>query len=101
MMNQYIPQVRFHPGETLSEKLEEMCMDYEEFALRTGEQEKTIIAVLNGKRDITPDLAVQFELVTKIPVHFWLNSQRGYNEFRARENHNKTRRTVMELHTVC
>lgn len=83
--NQYFPSVVFHPGETLAEKLQEMEMGPKEFALRTGKPEKTIIAVLNGKSSITPDMAVQFENVTKIPANFWMNHQRGYDEFIARE----------------
>jgi len=39
--NQYFPQVVFHPGETLIEKLEEMRMGPKEFALRTGKPDKT------------------------------------------------------------
>ncbi|RYE55984.1 MAG: addiction module antidote protein, HigA family [Sphingobacteriales bacterium] len=83
-INEYIPQSRPHPGITLSEKLEEMGMGIKEFALRTGKPEKTIIAVLGGESSITPDMAVQFEDVTRIPVHFWLNHQRAYDEFVAR-----------------
>ncbi|MBK6902799.1 MAG: HigA family addiction module antidote protein [Saprospirales bacterium] len=83
--NQYFPQSRPHPGETLEEKLEEMEMGPKEFALRTGKPEKTIIAVLKGESSITPDMAVQFENVTKIPAHFWMNHQRGYDEYIARE----------------
>ena len=79
--NQYIPQIRFHPGETLSEKLEEMGMSSEDFSVFTGKSEKIINAFLNGKIPVTPDMAVQFENVTEIPVHFWLNSQRQYDEF--------------------
>lgn len=30
-------------------------------------------------------MAVQFENVTKIPAHFWMNHQRGYDEYIARE----------------
>ena len=90
--NQYFPSVVFHPGETLAEKLEEMEMGPKEFALRTGKPEKTIIAVLNGKSSITPDMAVQFENVTKIPANFWMNHQRGYDEFIAREK----RQTVIQ-----
>jgi len=82
--NQYFPQVVFHPGETLIEKLEEMGMGPKEFALRTGKPEKTITAILKGDSSITADTAVQFENVTKIPAHFWLNSQRGYDEYLAR-----------------
>jgi len=83
--NQYFPQTRPHPGETLAEKLEEMQMGPKEFSLRTGKPEKTIIAVLKGKSAITPDMSVQFENVTKIPAHFWMNHQRSYDEFIARE----------------
>jgi addiction module HigA family antidote len=83
--NQYFPQSRPHPGETLAEKLEEMEMGPKEFALRTGKPEKTIIAVLKGESSITPDMAVQFENVTKIPANFWMNNQRGYDEYMARE----------------
>ena len=37
-------------------------------------------------------MAVQFENVTKIPANFWMNHQRGYDEFVAREK----RQTVIE-----
>ena len=83
--NQYFPQSVPHPGETLVEKLEEMEMGPKEFALRTGKPEKTIIAALKGESSITPDMAVLFENVTKIPAHYWMNHQRGYDEFIARE----------------
>lgn len=83
--NQYSPSVVFHPGETLAEKLDEMEMGPKEFALRTGKPEKTIIAVLKGESSITPDMAVQFENATRIPAHFWMNHQRSYDEYLARE----------------
>lgn len=83
--NEYIPPVVFHPGETLAEKLQEMAMGPKEFALRTGKPEKTITAVLKGGSSITPDMAVQFEVVTKIPAHFWMNHQKSYDEYIARE----------------
>jgi addiction module HigA family antidote len=83
--NQYFPQVAFHPGETLTEKLEELGMGPKEFAVRSGKPEKTIIAILKGESSITPEMAVQFEHVLKIPAHFWLNIQRNYDEFKARE----------------
>jgi addiction module HigA family antidote len=84
-INQYIPQVAFHPGETLSEKLDEIGMGPKEFAVRTGKPEKTIIAIIKGKSSITAEMAVQFEHVLKIPAHFWLNMQRSFDEFVARE----------------
>jgi len=83
--NQYFPQSHPHPGETLAEKLEELNMGPKEFAIRTGKPEKTIIAILNGNSAITADMAIQFENVTKIPAHFWMNHQRNYDESIARE----------------
>jgi len=83
--NQYHPQSVPHPGDTLREKLDEMNMGPKEFALRTGKPEKTIIAIIRGDSSITPDMAVQFESVTKIPANFWMNHQRNYDEYIARE----------------
>ncbi len=83
--NQYFPQSVPHPGITLEEKLEEMEMGPKEFALRAGKPEKTITAILKGDSSITPDMAVQFENVTKIPSHFWTNLQRDFDEYIARE----------------
>ena len=98
--NKYVPQVFFHPGETLIEKLDELGLNTNEFAELTGRPEKTIIAVLKGKIDITPDLATQFERVTQIPANFWINSQRHYDEFQARENYKKTKKKLMELQPI-
>ena len=95
--NQYYPQSLPHPGETLSEKLEEMGLNFKEFAVLTGKSERIIISILNGTCAITPDMAAQFENVTQIPVHFWMNSQRGYDEFKARDHHKKYVKSTPEL----
>lgn len=83
--NQFFPQIAFHPGETLADKLEELGMGPKEFAVRSGKPEKTIIAIIKGESSLTPEMAVKFEHVLKIPAHFWLNIQRDYDEFRARD----------------
>ena len=83
--NQYIPQSYPHPGETLEEKLQEIGMVSKEFKIRTGIPEKTVCAIIKGENSITAEMAVQFESVTKIPANFWLNSQRLYDEYVARE----------------
>jgi HTH-type transcriptional regulator / antitoxin HigA len=88
-VGKYVPPIVFHPGETLAEKLEELAMGPKEFALRTGKPEKTITAILKGDSSITPDMAVQFEVVTRIPAHFWMNHQRSYDEYLAREKRQK------------
>lgn len=75
----------FHPGTTLREKLDEMGMGVKEFAVRTSKPEKTINAVLMGDSSLTPDMAVAFEQITRIPAHMWLNLQRNYDEYMARQ----------------
>lgn len=80
----------YHPGETLEEKLQEMGMGVKEFATRVSKPEKTIIAVLKGKSSITPDMAVAFEMVTKIPATMWLRHQKSYDEFIARKKREKS-----------
>ncbi|MCA0387585.1 MAG: HigA family addiction module antidote protein [Bacteroidetes bacterium] len=89
LKNQYFPQIAFHPGETLAEKLEELKMSNKEFAIRTGKPEKTITAIINGESSVTPDMAVIFENVLKIPAHFWMAKQRHFDEFKAREKRNE------------
>ncbi len=84
-INQFKPDVVFHPGETLHEKLEELNMGPKEFAIRTGKPEKTIIAILNGDSSVTPEMAVLFESVIKIPADFWLRKQFRYDEYNARQ----------------
>ena len=84
--------VVYHPGETLDEKLQEMGMSVKEFATRVSKPEKTIIAVLKGKSSITPEMAVAFELVTKIPARMWLRHQKRYDEFVARRKREQTLR---------
>lgn len=79
-----------HPGEILEEKLQEMNMGVKEFATRVSKPEKTIIAVLKGKSSITPDMAVAFEMVTKIPTYMWLRHQKSYDEFIARKKREAT-----------
>ena len=82
--NEYAPQTVTHPGITLREKLGEMGMSQKEFAVRTGKPEQTIVKVINGESSLTPDMAVQFESVLRIPATFWLKRQQLYDEVVAR-----------------
>lgn len=83
--NEFILDIAFHPGETLAEKLDEINMGPKEFSIRTGKPEKTITAVLKGESAITPDMAVLFEDVLKIPAGFWLKRQYKHDEYISRQ----------------
>jgi len=84
-LNEFYTDIAFHPSDTLAEKLEELNMGPKEFAVRTGKPEKTIIAILKGDSSITPEMAVLFESVLKIPANFWIKRQFNYDEYKARE----------------
>lgn len=86
-INKYYPESVTHPKEVLIESLEDNNIGAKEFAVKTGKPEKTITAVLKGESAITPDMAVLFEQVLKIPVHFWLEAQKNYDEYKARINY--------------
>ncbi len=94
--NEYHAPIVFHPGETLAEKLNELQMGVKEFAVRTNKPEKTIITILKGKSSITPEMAVKFENVLNIPAHFWLNLQRNYDEFVARQKERESLKKSFE-----
>jgi addiction module HigA family antidote len=83
----YIPDIAFHPGETLKEILDEKGMTNKELSLRSNKPEKTISKVVNGTSALTPDMAIAFETVLGLPAQFWMNLQRDFDETSARLNH--------------
>ena len=68
------------PGDVLKEKLQEMGVDVNDFAVRIGYTPKTMNELLKGKSRVTIEMAYALEYGTEIPVSFWLNLQRGYDE---------------------
>jgi HTH-type transcriptional regulator / antitoxin HigA len=89
----YAPETVTPPGETLEEVLVERGMTQAELAVRTGRPTKTINEIVKGKAAITPETALQFELVLGIPSSFWNAREQLYREALARarekESHEK------------
>src|SRR5262245_16338701 len=83
-LNQYAPTSVSPPGETLLEILEARGMSQADLADRTGRPKKTINEIIQGKAAITPETALQFELVLGIPAAFWNARERNYREAIAR-----------------
>jgi len=78
--NQYIPDHVSAPGETLQEILETRGMSQAELADRTGRPKKTINEIIKGKAAITPETALQLELVLGAPASFWNSRESQYRE---------------------
>jgi len=89
IQNRYNPDYVSPPGDTLLEVLEDRDMTQAELAERTGRPKKTINEIIKGKAAITPETALQLELVFNIPASFWNNHERRYREFLAQQEEKK------------
>ena len=72
------------PGELLAEELEARGMTQRELADRTGRPGQKISEIINGKKSITYDTALELEKVLGIPAHFWVNLEASYQLSKAR-----------------
>ena len=72
------------PGATVREQLENRSMSQKEFAQRMGMSEKHISHLINGKVELTHEVALRLESVLGIPAKFWNNMEALYREQEAR-----------------
>lgn len=73
-----------HPGEILSDELEEIGMKPVELAARLGVADNRIYQILHGRRSITADTALRLGRFFKTGPEFWLNLQQAYELDKAR-----------------
>ena len=73
------PDLLIHPGETISDILEERKITQKELAQRAGVSEPFLSDVIHGKKDISKKLAVGLEYALGVPSSFWLNLQANYD----------------------
>ena len=71
--------LKIHPGETLSEALQDRHMSQKELSELTGMTEKLIDDVVNGKSNISPDFAERLEDAFGVDRSFWINLQTNYD----------------------
>jgi len=72
-----------HPGEILrSEYLEPCGLKGADLARATGLSTGRISEILNGKRDITAEIAYRLECATRITAKLWLGLQNDYDLMR-------------------
>ena len=68
-----------HPGETISDVLEERGITQAELAARTGVSPAYISKVIAGKKDISSKFAMALEYALGVKKTFWLNLQANYD----------------------
>jgi len=74
------------PGATIKEQLKNRHMLQKEFAIRMDMSEKHISHLINGKVELTPDVAQRLELVLGIPAKIWNDLESRYRERLAKVN---------------
>ena len=71
--------VAIPPGEYLAEEIESRHISQKELARRMGRPANTINEIINGKKAITPETALQLEgVMPEISARFWLNLETDY-----------------------
>lgn len=83
--NEFLPKFAVHPGRMLLEEIKARHMNQAEFAERTKMTPKHLSDIVNGKADITPEVAIAVEAATGISASLWLKLQMQYDEILARQ----------------
>lgn len=73
------PDVAIPPGEYLAEEIEARGISQKELARLMGRPVNAINEIINGKKAITAETALQLEAaMPEIPARFWLNLETDY-----------------------
>ena len=75
----------FHPGEYIQEELEERRMSQRELARQMGRPYQTINEIVNGKKSLTAETAIDLERVFGGNAETWMNLQLIYDLTVARQ----------------
>jgi addiction module HigA family antidote len=86
-----------HPGEFLTEALEELATSQADFARMIGVSPMRISHVVNGSRPVTAELALLFGRAFGQAPQYWLNLQSAYDLKVAEQGIAKQLRAVRPL----
>ena len=88
---------RYHPGVYLKDDLEVMNMSAREFSARSGISERVLSPFINGKTDITFDLAYKLSAFFGSSIESWMKLQQNYDLYRYNLNEEKNKKKELEL----
>ena len=75
-----------HPGDILKEELEARKISQRSFAKQVGMSYSVLNELLNGKRPLSPTMALMFEAALGISADMLMNIQTRYNMQTARKD---------------
>lgn len=93
-MERLWPDVAIPPGEHLADTLRELRISQSELARRMGRPQQAINEIVRGRKEITPETAIQLERVTGVPGHIWVRLEADYQYNRARLAHLEWQRSI-------
>jgi antitoxin HigA-1 len=74
------PGIAMHPGRVLAEiYMRDYNMSQTDLAIKIGCAHRKINEIVNGKRSITPEFALELEKVFKAPADMWVRIQAEYD----------------------
>ena len=81
------PDLAVPPGEYLAEEIDARGISQKELAKRMGRPVNAINEIINGKKSITAETALQLEeVMPEIPARFWLNLETDFQLTKALVN---------------
>jgi addiction module HigA family antidote len=81
---QYLSETAVVPGETIRDILADMGMTQAELAARMKRPANKINEIIQGKKEITVETALELELTLGLPATFWMNLEKNYQLTKAR-----------------
>jgi HTH-type transcriptional regulator/antitoxin HigA len=87
MNQQLIPARIVTPGRILSRELAARGWTQKDLAEIIARPEQTISAIINAKKEITPETAIELAAAFDIPAEFWTNLETNYRLHLAKKKH--------------
>jgi addiction module HigA family antidote len=78
------PDLAIPPGEFLAETLEDARISQAALAKQMDRPAQAINEIVRGKKEITPETALQLEAALGIPAHIWTRLEADYQLTKAR-----------------
>ena len=78
------PDEAIPPGDLLADTLAAKGISQTELAKRTGRPVQALNEIIKGKKEITPETALELERVLGTPAYIWLNLERDFQYNKAR-----------------
>lgn len=94
---QYRPERVSPPGKTIRDILEETGMSQADLARRMGRPPNKINQIVQGKKAITAETALELESVLGLPASFWMNREQNYQLALSQQTQLKQQEAACEI----